>query len=440
MEVEKMNKEIRMKDLFIIGFALFAMFFGAGNLIFPPYLGLLSGHQWWIGFLGFTITDAGLGLLAIIALSKYDGNLNVLATRINKTFAIIISTAIILCIGPFLATPRTAATTYEIAIMPIFGESFNRYLFSVIFFVIACLLSIRPSKVVDIVGKFLTPSLLICMTILIIKGIVSPIGEIANTTMIDNVLKKGITDGYQTMDAIAGCMFALVVINAVKARNYSSKDLEIKATVMSSVIAVIFLALIYGGLLYLGAQTSGLGIYDQDTDSTLLLVDITNRVLGGVGVYILGIITALACLTTAIGLISATGNFFNDLTFNKISYERVVVICSIVSCLISMLGVTQIIKISAPILEIIYPCAMTIVILGLFNEKIKDDLVFKVPSIVSLIFGFLFVLQGKNLLGGFGDVLTKLPLTEFGLGWVVPMLLSLVIAMIISSTQNKKVA
>lgn len=435
-----MNKEIRMKDLFIIGFALFAMFFGAGNLIFPPYLGLLSGHQWWIGFLGFTITDAGLGLLAIIALSKYDGNLNVLATRINKTFAIIISTAIILCIGPFLATPRTAATTYEIAIMPIFGESFNRYLFSVIFFVIACLLSIRPSKVVDIVGKFLTPSLLICMTILIIKGIVSPIGEIANTTMIDNVLKKGITDGYQTMDAIAGCMFALVVINAVKTRNYSSKNLEIKATVMSSVIAVIFLALIYGGLLYLGAQTSGLGIYDQDTDSTLLLVDITNRVLGGVGVYILGIITALACLTTAIGLISATGNFFNDLTFNKISYERVVVICSIVSCLISMLGVTQIIKISAPILEIIYPCAMTIVILGLFNEKIKDDLVFKVPSIVSLIFGFLFVLQGKNLLGGFGDILTKLPLTEFGLGWVVPMLLSLVIAMIISSTQNKKVA
>ncbi|WP_019138051.1 branched-chain amino acid transport system II carrier protein [Peptoniphilus timonensis] len=435
-----MNKEIRMKDLFIIGFALFAMFFGAGNLIFPPYLGLLSGHQWWIGFLGFTITDAGLGLLAIIALSKYDGNLNVLASRINKTFSIIISTAIILCIGPFLATPRTAATTYEIAILPIFGESFNRYLFSVIFFVIACLLSIRPSKVVDIVGKFLTPSLLICMTVLIIKGIISPIGEIADTTMIDNVLKKGITDGYQTMDAIAGCMFALVVINAVKTRNYSSKTLEIKATIMSSVIAVIFLALIYGGLLYLGAQTSGLGVYNQDTDSTLLLVDITNRVLGGVGVYILGIITALACLTTAIGLISATGNFFNDLTFNKISYERVVVICSIVSCLISMLGVTQIIKISAPILEIIYPCAMTIVILGLFNEKIKDDLVFKVPPIVSLIFGFLFVLQGKNLLGGFGDILTKLPLTEFGLGWVVPMLLSLVIAMIISSTKNKKVA
>ncbi len=433
-----MNNEIRMKDLFVIGFALFAMFFGAGNLIFPPYLGLISGPQWWVGFLGFTITDAGLGLLAIIALSKYDGNLNVLASRVNKTFAIIISTAIILCIGPFLATPRTAATTYEIGILPIFGESVNRYLFSVIFFIIACLLSIRPSKVVDIVGKFLPPSLILCMAALIIKGIVSPMGEIANTTMIDNVLEKGITDGYQTMDAIAGCMFALVVLNAVKARNYSSQKLEIKATILSGIIAAVCLAIIYGGLLYLGAQTSSLGVYDLNTDNTQLLVDITNRILGGVGVYILAIITALACLTTAIGLISAAGNFFNELSKGKISYEIIVVICSVVSCAISVLGVSQIIKISAPILEVLYPCAMTIVLIGLFNEKIKDDIVFKIPSIVSLIFGFLFVLKGKEMLGSFGENLNLLPLTKFGLGWVVPMLIGLVIAIVIASIRKPK--
>ena len=416
------------------------MFFGAGNLIFPPYLGLISGPQWWVGFLGFTITDAGLGLLAIIALSKYDGNLNVLASRVNKTFAIIISTAIILCIGPFLATPRTAATTYEIGILPIFGESVNRYLFSVVFFIIACLLSIRPSKVVDIVGKFLTPSLILCMAVLIVKGIVSPIGEIANTTMIDNVLEKGITDGYQTMDAIAGCMFALVVLNAVKTRNYSSQKLEIKATILSGIIAAVCLAIIYGGLLYLGAQTSSLGVYDINTDNTKLLVDITNRVLGGVGVYILAIITALACLTTAIGLISAAGNFFNELSKGKISYEIIVVICSVVSCAISVLGVSQIIKISAPILEILYPCAMTIVLIGLFNEKIKNDIVFRIPAIVSLIFGFLFVLKGMNLLGSFGDVLDSFPLTKFGLGWLVPMLIGLVIAIVIASMKKTKTA
>lgn len=431
-----MNKEIRAKDLFVIGFALFAMFFGAGNLIFPPYLGLISGHQWWVGFLGFTITDAGLGLLAIIALSKYDGNLNALASRINKTFAIIISTAIILCIGPFLATPRTAATTYEVGILPIFGESVNRYLFSVIFFIVVFLLSIRSNKVVDIIGTFLTPSLLICMIILIIKGIISPIGKISETSMIDNVLQRGITDGYQTMDALAGCMFALVVINAVKTRNYSSQKTEIKATILSGIIAAVFLALIYGGLLYLGAQTSTLGIYDVSTDKTSLLVDITNTTLGGVGVYILGIITALACLTTAIGLISATGNFFHDLSKGKISYEAVVIICSIVSCIISMLGVNQIINISAPILEVLYPCTMTIVLLELFNEKIKDDIVFKIPSLVSLIFGFLFVLQEKELLGKFGQTLESFPLQQFGLGWVFPMLIGLLVSIIIAKSKE----
>ncbi|MGI5948925.1 branched-chain amino acid transport system II carrier protein [Peptoniphilus sp.] len=432
-----MNTEIKKKDLFVIGFALFAMFFGAGNLIFPPFLGLISGYKWSTAFIGFAVADAGLGLLAIIALSKYDGSLNVLASRVNKVFAVIISTAIILCIGPFLATPRTAATTYEIAILPIFGESVNRYLFSALFFVVVTILTIKPSKVVDIVGKFLTPALLICIAILIINGILNPIGEIANTTMIDNVLEKGIKDGYQTMDAIAGCMFSLVVINAVKEMNYSSKKLEIKATIISGVIAALCLALIYGGLVYIGAQVSGLGIYDVNVDTTELLVDITNRVMGGVGVYILAIITALACLTTAIGLISATGNFFADLTKKENSYGTFVIIASVVSALISMLGVSQIIAISAPILETLYPCAMTIVIVGLFSKKVEDNLVFQIPAVVSLIFGLLYVLSDKGLVGSLENFLENLPLQQFGLGWVVPTLVGLVVAAIIAKIRKK---
>lgn len=432
-----MNTEIKKKDLFVIGFALFAMFFGAGNLIFPPFLGLISGYKWSTAFIGFAVADAGLGLLAIIALSKYDGSLNVLASRVNKVFAVIISTAIILCIGPFLATPRTAATTYEIAILPIFGESVNRYLFSALFFVVVTILTIKPSKVVDIVGKFLTPALLICIAILIINGILNPIGEIVNTTMIDNVLEKGIKDGYQTMDAIAGCMFSLVVINAVKEMNYSSEKLETKAMIISGVIAALCLALIYGGLVYIGAQVSGLGIYDVNVDTTELLVDITNRVMGGIGVYILAIITALACLTTAIGLISATGNFFADLTKKKNSYGTFVIIGSVVSALISMLGVSQIIAISAPILETLYPCAMTIVIVGLFSKKVEDNLVFQIPAVVSLIFGLLYVLSDKGLFGSLENFLDNLPLQQFGLGWVVPTLIGLVVAVIISKIKKK---
>lgn len=152
----------------------------------------------------------------------------------------------------------------------------------------------------------------------------------------------------------------------------------------------------------------------------------------------MAIITALACLTTAIGLISAAGNFFNELSKGKVSYELVVVLCSIVSCAISMLGVSQIIKISAPILQILYPCAMTIVLIGLFNEKIKDDIVFKIPAIVSLVFGFLYVLQGNEAHSGLSVFLYGMPLAKFGLGWVVPMLIGLVIAIVIASIRKPK--
>ncbi|MDD7306637.1 MAG: branched-chain amino acid transport system II carrier protein [Peptoniphilaceae bacterium] len=432
-----MEKEIKKKDLFVIGFALFAMFFGAGNLIFPPFLGLISSGKWIVGFVGFTLADAGLGLLSIVALSKYDGSLNILASRVNKIFAVIISTAIILCIGPFLATPRTAATTYEMAIMPIFGESINRYLFSILFFVLVTVLSIKPSKVVDIVGKILTPALLICILILIVNGIINPIGEVSKTTMIDNVLERGIKDGYQTMDGIAGCMFSLVVINAVKQMNYSSKKTEIKATVFSGIIATLCLAVVYGGLVYIGAQTSSLGIYDLKVDNTELFVDITNRLMGGVGVYILAIITALACLTTAIGLISATGNFFEELTGKENSYPVFAIIASLVSALISILGVSKIISISAPILETLYPCAMTIVIIGLFSEKIKDNIVFQIPAAISFIFGLLYVLYGKKMIQNLGEFLKNMPFSQFGLGWLVPTLIGLVVAALIGKIRNK---
>lgn len=433
-----MEKEIKKKDLFVIGFALFAMFFGAGNLIFPPFLGLISSGKWMVGFLGFTIADAGLGLLSIVALSKYDGSLNILASRVNKIFAVIISTAIILCIGPFLATPRTAATTYEMAVMPIFGESINRYLFSILFFVLVAVLSIKPSKVVDIVGKILTPSLLICILILIVNGIINPIGEISKTTMIDNVLERGIKDGYQTMDGIAGCMFSLVIINAVKQMNYSSKKTEIRATVFSGIIATLCLAVVYGGLVYIGAQTSSLGIYDLKADNTELFVDITNRLMGGVGVYILAIITALACLTTAIGLISATGNFFEELTGKEKSYPVFVIVASLVSALISILGVSKIISISAPILETLYPCAMTIVLIGLFSEKIKDNIVFQIPAAVSFIFGLLYVLYGKKMVQSLGEFLKNMPFSQFGLGWIVPTLIGLIVAALLAKIRNKE--
>ncbi|MDO5715261.1 MAG: branched-chain amino acid transport system II carrier protein [Tissierellia bacterium] len=423
-----MKEKIKPSDIMVIGFALFAMFFGAGNLIFPPYLGLISGTHWWIAFLGFLIADAGLALVSILVLSKFDGNLGDFFGRVGKTFAVLLSMAIVLSIGPLLAIPRTAATSYELGILPIFGESFHRYLFSIIYFILVFLLTVRPSKVVDIVGKILTPTLLICIAILIIMGITRKIGQVSPEMMIAHPLERGIKDGYQTMDAIAGCLFALVVISAVKTLGYQNRKTEIRATAIAGIIAATALGLVYGGLTYLGATISGQGLFDITVNQTFLIVEITNQILGDFGVIVLAIIAGLACLTTAIGLTSSTGAYFEELTKGKIKYVTVVCIMSILSALISMLGVSKIIGISAPILETVYPCTITLVILGMFHEKIEDNLIYQIPTYVALIFGFLYVLHNKAILGSFGSYLEHLPLAEFGLGWIVPTLIALVIA------------
>lgn len=432
-----MKKEVKVKELFVLGFALFAMFFGAGNLIFPPYLGMISGSQWWLGFLGFMITDAGLALLGVIALSRFDGELSRVTEKINKNFGILISLAIVLCIGPLFATPRTAAATYEIGIAPIFGDKINRNFFSIFFFVVVCLLTIRDSRVVPIVGKFLTPVLLICMVVLIVAGIVNPIAPISRGPIIESTLKRGIQDGYQTMDALASCMFALIIVKNIKYMGLGSREKEVKAATYSGIIAAICLGAIYGGLTFLGAQLSGNPQYTIDSDQTAILVDITYKVLGSYGQYIIALIAGFACLTTAIGLVSSTANYFNELFKGKVSYVVLVVITSIVCAFISMLGVGQILKIAAPVLEIVYPCVVTIILLALFDNSIKDNLIYKVPTFVSFICGIILVLNDIGVIKALDPVIKILPFNEIGLAWAVPTIVSLLIAILISKTKER---
>src|SRR3712207_615039 len=350
------------------------MFFGAGNLVFPPYLGVLDGTKWFLGFIAFLFADGGLALLGVIAMTSTGGDLDALYGRAGKKLGLVIGTASILCIGPFLAIPRTAATTFEVGIQPVFGNSVNQIVFSIIFFAIVLFLSIKPSKVVDIVGQFLTPALLICLAILIIKGIVSPLGTPLERTLVDNVVVKGIYEGYQTMDAMASCIFAGIVIGSVKDKGYTDKASMVKATIMAGAVAVIGLGFVYGGLAYLGATVSPM--FDDTVAKSALIISITESILGGPGKVILGVIVALACLTTAIGLSSSCGNYFRDITGGKLKYERTVIVVCVFSAVVSNLGLDKIIAMAEPILLAVYPAVVTYIILGLFNKKIENNNIF----------------------------------------------------------------
>ena len=431
---------IKFKDIVVIGFALFAMFFGAGNLIFPPFLGVISGTKWFVSFMAFLFADGGLALLGVIAATGTQGDMMAFFGRAGKKLGIVIASLTILCIGPFVAIPRTAATTYEIGIVPNFGHSLSPIVFAIIFFVIVLVLTIKPSKVVDIIGAFLTPVLLICLAVLIIKGIVSPLGAPLDRTLVDNVFISGINDGYQTLDGMAGAVFAGIVIASVKQKGYTEKKVLVKATILAGIVAVVGLALVYGGLTYLGATVSPQ--YDNTVERTTLVISITQAILGGPGKVILGLVVGLACLTTAIGLTSSCGNYFSDLTEGKLKYEVIVVVVCVFSAIISNFGVDKIIQIAAPLLYMMYPAVVTLILLGLIHTKIQNRNVYVLASWVALILGVAHELSTVPLFAKVGvlasltEALNKLPGHSVGFYWIIPVLVAAIVGKFIAAKKE----
>lgn len=419
------------KDIVIVGFALFAMFFGAGNLIFPPFLGVISGESWLTGFGGFLLADVGLALLAVAAAAKCNGEVSKVLGRAGKNLAIVLGSAIMICLGPLLAIPRTAATTFEMGISPL-ASGFNPILFSVLFFAITFILTIKPSKVVDIIGQFLTPALLVALGVLIIKGIVTPLGDINPTPMINDIFAEGVKQGYQTMDALGAVALSTVIITSLANKGYNDESQKVKLTMKAGIVAAIGLCLVYGGLTYLGATVSQ--VYGKDVVQTKLIVEITASLLGHPGKIILALIVGLACLTTAIGLTSATAQFFSKITNGKLKYEIIVTAVCIFSAIVSNFGVSTIIKFSAPILDMIYPATVVLVIMTLFGNKIKNDNAFKGAAYMALLVSVLTV---ANNLGISIPMLTKLPFTQLGFNWIVPVLIGGVVGNFIPSSSRQ---
>ncbi len=421
------------KDIIIVGFALFAMFFGAGNLIFPPFLGVISGSEWITGFGGFILADVGLALLAILAASKCNGQVDKVLGRSGKKLSVILGSAIMICLGPLLAIPRTAATTFEMGINPLFS-GFSPILFSIIFFAITFILTIKPSKVVDIIGQFLTPALLVALGVLIVKGIISPLGELSLNPLNDNLFAEGVKQGYQTMDALGAVALSTVIIASLTNKGYKDSNQKTKITLKAGIVAAIGLILVYGGLTYLGATVST--IYGQDVVQTSLIVEITASLLGNPGKVILAIIVMLACLTTAIGLTSATAQFFEKTTNGKLKYELIVTVVCIFSAVVSNFGVSTIIKFSGPILDIIYPATIVLVIMTLFGNTIKNDNAFKGATYVALLVSVLTVLNNMGIISM--PLINKLPFSSIGFNWILPVLIGGIIGSIIPSDNKRK--
>ncbi len=399
-------------DQLVIGFALFSMFFGAGNIIFPPYLGMGSGSEWGLGFLCYYLADIGIATLAIFALIRNGGEISSITGRIGKIPGEIMLSAIILCIGPFIALPRTGATVQEMFVEPVFGDV-SPWLATAVFFLLVMLLTIRESSVVDIIGKILTPALVLGLLILIVTGFISPLGEISDTHMLDNVVVAGINSGYQTMDVLAAMIFGIIIVKNVMEKGYTETHAKYRITRNASLVAAGALLVIYCGLTFLGATVSS--TYNLRINRSELLLNITGGLLGHAGVIILGVIVALACLTTAVALVSASANYFSSLSKGKLKYKLLVVLICIFSAVVSNFGLDKIVSLASPVLSLVYPGALTLIILSLFRDRIPN-LVFKAAFLGSLLGSLCEILYGYGLPLIF---VTKMPLYSIGCGWLL---------------------
>ena len=400
------------KDALVTGLALFAMFFGAGNLIFPPYLGMTSGSEWLIGFVCFIFIDVVLSCVGIFALNAAGGANAAIEGTLGRVPGLAMNTAAILCTGVLIATPRTAATTYEMAVMPLFGDGMGLALFSVLFFALVLALTFRQSRVVGIVGKVLTPLLVLGIVVLVAAGVVNPIGDVGAPRS-THVAQDGILAGYQAMDIIACVGFAIVIQDAIRADGYTARRSQLKVMALASCVAAVLLALIYGGLTYLGAMT-GLS-FGPGLNQAQLIVEITKHLMGETGVLVLGVVVGLACLTTAIGLTGATASYFERVTRGRLPYRAGVLIVIGCGLLICNLGLEAIIALATPILSVVCPPFMTTVVLILFLRHIHTTWAYKGAALGALAASVVIVAHDSF---GLAPFVTALPLYEFGFSWL----------------------
>ena len=402
-----------LRDMFVIGFALFSMFFGAGNVIFPPYLGLSCGRQWFLGFACYYLADIGLALAALFAVLR-SGSPEHMTRRIGKVPSTLLMSAIILCIGPMLAIPRTAATTYEMSLAPLVS-GFSPVLFSVLFFAVILLLCLRESAVVDIVGKVLTPVLLIGLLVLITKGVLDPIGPVPDRVLVDNVPVTGIEAGYQTMDVLAAAVFGIIILKSARDKGYTDPKAQARVVAGAGLVAGAALLVVYLGLTYLGVTTSR--FFDLSVLRTFLVVSIVRNLMGNAGIILFSIVVALACVTTAVALVSSAASYFSKLSGGKLRYTWLVVAICLFSAAAANLGLDQIVSIAAPILSIVYPPTLVLICLSFFDRRIQSDWVFRMAALGALVFSLL---EAASSFGLDMPVLARMPLASLGFGWVVP--------------------
>lgn len=422
-----MNR-LKSLDLLALGFMTFALFLGAGNIIFPPSAGMAAGEHVWSAAFGFLITGVGLPLLTVVALARVGGGMDELTAPLGRKAGTLLAVAVYLAIGPLFATPRTAVVSFEMGIAPFTGnEGTPLLLYTLAYFGAVLFLALNPGKLVDSIGKFITPVLLASLLVLGGAALTIPAGDIGQAAEAYRAapFMKGFLEGYLTMDTLGALVFGIVIASAIRDRGVSDGSLVTRYSVIAGLIAAVGLSLVYLALFYLGATSQG--IAGDAQNGVQVLTTYVQHTFGVFGSLLLAVVITLACLTTAVGLLTACGEYFSKLL--PFSYRTIVLVFGLFSLAVANQGLTQLISVSVPVLVGLYPLAIVLVglslAIGLWRSPRR---VFMPVMAVTLLFGLIDAFNAAGWKHLVPQAVSHLPLAGHGLGWLVPVLLTLALS------------
>lgn len=448
------SNRLTFSQQFFIATMLFGLFFGAGNLIFPIFLGSQAGRNVWPAIVGLLITGVGIPLLGVAAqgISRSNG-LQEMAGRVSSRYSIFFTCALYLTIGPFFAIPRCASTSFTVGIEPLLGEDVNATVllavFSCVFFAAVLFFSLRPGKILTWVGKLLTPLFLLVLAILVVTALLHPTDRITDMTPSAAYAAApffaGFLEGYNTMDALASLAFGIVVINVIRGLGVTEPGAIAKNTVLSGIFSCLFMGGIYVAVTIVGAQSHSLTV--SCTNGGEAFAVIAEHYLGRAGLVVLALTVILACLKTSIGLVTSCAETFTAMFPNGPKYGFWATCFSIFSLLVTNIGLNAIIAISLPVLMFLFPLAITLILLALLGHFFDHD-----RAVYAWVTGLTLVAAFYDLLrtlpdhlravlhvNGLVDAVGKaLPFATIGLGWICPAILGLVIGLIFRAVRPKK--
>lgn len=448
-----MKQKLSFQQNLLIGSLLFGLFFGAGNLIFPVQMGQQAGDHTFTATIGFLITGVGLPILGIIAsaLSRSESLFD-MARPISSRYASIFTCLLYLTIGPLFAIPRTATVAFEVGIHPFISDGYLKLgliIFSLIFFAFTIYFSLKPGQILDWVGKYLTPIFLVLLSILLIATFVNPMGQASQFPAQGNYatqpLFTGLLDGYNTMDALASVAFAIIIISNIQKLGVKNPQSIAIETCKSGLVSVIGMTIIYGSLAYMGATS--LGSVNRADNGGSILSMVSNHYFGFTGQILLAFIVGIACIKTAIGLITSCSEMFSEMFPNSISYKKYAVLFTVFSFIIANFGLSNIIQLSIPVLMFLYPLVITLILLSLLAPFInKQSDVYRWTTGFTVIAAFFDLCKSlpqplqENLivkqLVNFAH--SYLPGFDYGFGWIIPALYGFFIGLIIWTIRSKK--